>query len=79
MGGDAVALLRRDAERGVSQRAGWGPGSEPGTVLARLGRVSKARRAAALASLEDAELEAGGGAKRRRKGAGGGVVGGGLK
>jgi len=48
-------------------------------VLARLGRVSKARRAAALASLEDAELEAGGGTKRRRKGAGGGVVGGGLK
>lgn len=37
VGGDAVALLRRDAERGVSQRAGWGPGSEPGTVLARLG------------------------------------------
>jgi len=59
------------------EAAAWLSGADAeSAVLARLGKVSKARRAAALASLEDAELETGGGTKRRRKGAGGGVVGG---
>jgi ATP-dependent RNA helicase DDX49/DBP8 len=76
---DVGRVHRVEAAVGRQLRlAAWLSGADAeAAVLARLGRVSKARRAAALASLEDAELEAGGGTKRRRKGAGGGVVGGG--
>jgi ATP-dependent RNA helicase DDX49/DBP8 len=76
---DVDRVHRVEAAVGAAlTEAAWLAGADAErAVLARLGRVAKARRAAALEALEDAELEAGGGTKRRRKGERGGVVGGG--